>query len=264
MFYYTISLIIIYIFFGLLLFLFQRRIVFNVSGKSLSPYSFGLKDTSEVKIVTKDGIKLLAWYSAPQTNKPTLLYFHGNSFDIGERAYRIKKYIDEGWGILLLAWRGYSGNAGKPTEKNLYIDAESSLEWIANQTTIKKNSLVVYGESLGAAIAIEMGTRYEFKSIVLEAPFTSIYDIALKRYKIFPFKFLVLDKFDNFGKINKIKSPILIISGTKDEIVPHNHSIKLFKESSFPKDCLFVDDAMHNNLYDFGIDKKVINFNNLI
>ena len=114
---------------------------------------------------------------------------------------------------------------------------------------------------MGTGVAVEMATRYTFKSVILEAPFTSIPYVAQKRYKIFPSKYLVLDKFDNLSKIDKILCPILVISGKKDEIIPHSHSIKLFNKANHPKDCLFIDEAMHNNLYDFDIEKKVINFN---
>ena len=175
--------------------------------------------------------------------------------------YVIERYINNGWGVLLLASRGYSGNKGKPSEKNLYIDAESALKWLEENTTTKKNNIILYGESLGAGVAVEMATRYTFKSIVLEAPFTSISEMAQKRYKIYPTKLLVLDKFDNLSKINKISTPLLIISGKKDEVVPHSHSIKLFSKANKPKASVFIDEAMHNNLYEFGIEKKVINFN---
>ena len=106
-----------------------------------------------------------------------------------------------------------------------------------------------------------MATRYSFKSVVLEAPFTSISDMAQKRYKIYPTKFLVLDKFDNLSKINKITSPLLIISGKRDEVVPHSHSLRLFLKANLPKESVFIDEAMHNNLYDFNIHKNVISFN---
>ena len=258
---YIISIILVYLFFGLLLFLFQRKIVFNVSGRPKKPKDYGLDLVKEIKIYTKDDIALLSWFSKPLLNKPILIYFHGNSFDIGERAYRIKKYINVGWGVLLVSWRGYSGNKGNPTEKNLYIDAKAAIEWILKNTATKTNNIILYGESLGTGVALEMATLQSFKSIILEAPFTSIYDLALKRYKIYPFKFLILDKFDNISKIDKIFSPILIISGKNDEVVPHNHSIKLFNRANEPKDSLFIDEALHNNLYEFNIDKKIINFN---
>ena len=261
---YIISIFFIYIIIGLFLFVFQRKILFNISGKPNKPDNYELKDIKELKIQTYDGLNLLAWYSNPKLNMPLLVYFHGNSFDIGERAYRIKRYINNGWGVLLLAWRGYSGNLGKPTEKNLYIDGESTINWIIQNLNFNYEDLIVYGESLGCAVAIELGTRYKFKSIILEAPFTSVSDIAQKRYKIYPVKYFILDKFDNYSKINKILSPLLIISGKKDEVVPHSHSDKLFLKANNPKKNLFIDEAMHNNLYDFNIDKEVIEFNSLI
>jgi len=257
---YIFSAFLIYIFFGILLFIFQRHIVFNVIGIPQEPSYYGLNNIEIIKIITSDDIELLGWFSKPKTNKPTLIYLHGNSFDIGERAYRIQRYLKEGWGVLLFAWRGYSGNKGSPTEKNLYEDAESALKWVENNTQVKKSNLIIYGESLGTGVAVELGTRYKFKSIVLEAPFTSITDIAQKKYKIYPVKFFVLDKFDNYKKITKVFSPLLIISGMKDEVIPHSHSVKLFTKANDPKDCLFIDEAMHNNLYDFGIEKHVINF----
>ncbi len=258
---YIVSVVIIYLFFGIFLFFFQRKIIFNTSGRPNKPIKYGLKNIQEIMIETNDGIKLLAWYFKSKNKKPTLLYLHGNSFDIGERAYRIDRYIKKGWSVLLLSWRGYSGNRGKPTELNLYEDAESALKWLEKNSLTKKSEIVLYGESLGTGVAIEIGTRYFFKSIILEAPFTSIYDIAKKRYKIYPFKFLVLDKFDNFSKISKVLSPLLIISGKNDEIIPHSHSLKLFSKAKQPKDSVFIDEAMHNNLYDFAIEKNVIEFN---
>ena len=89
----------------------------------------------------------------------------------------------------------------------------------------------------------------------------TISDIAKKRYKIYPTKYLVKDKFDNLSKIDKLKSPLLVISGKKDEIVPHNHSVKLFNKAKVKKKSVFIDEAIHNNLYDFGIEKEVIAFN---
>ena len=261
---YIISAFFIYFLMGLMIFLYQRKILFNVSGKPNKPEDYGLNKIKELKIQTSDGVGLLAWFSMPKPNLPLLVYFHGNSFDIGERAHRIKRYINNGWGVLLLAWRGYSGNLGKPTEKNLYIDGESAIKWIIDNLNFDYENLIIYGESLGCAVAVDLGTRYKFKSIVLESPFTSILDIARRRYKIYPVKYFILDKFDNYSKIDKILSPVLIISGKKDEVVPHSHSDKLFLKANNPKKNLFIDEAMHNNLYDFNIDKEVIKFNSLI
>ena len=101
---YIISALFIYLIFGLIVFIFQRKILFNTSGRPNKPEKYELHNVKEIKITTPDRVSLLAWYSKPQLKKPTLIYFHGNSYDIGERSYRIKKYIDHGWGELLLAW----------------------------------------------------------------------------------------------------------------------------------------------------------------
>ena len=257
---YIFFLVFLYIFFGFLLFVFQRKIIFNKSGKPKDPRHYSLKKTKEIFIKTKDKISLLAWFHEGDKQMPILVYFHGNSFDIGERAYRIKRYNDAGFSTLLVSWRGFSGNDGNPTEKNLYLDGNATIDWVLKNTKFKIEDIVNYGESLGSGVAVELNLKYNFLCTVLEAPFTSISDVANERYKIYPSKYLVKDKFDNLSKIDKIKSPLLVISGLKDEVVPHKHSILLFDKANNQKKSLFIDEAMHNNLYDYGIEKTIINF----
>ncbi len=257
---YIFFLVFLYIFFGFILYVFQRRILFNRSGKPNPPENYDLKNTREITIKTIDKISLLAWFYQGDSDKPILVYFHGNSFDIGERAYRIKRYNDAGFSTLIVGWRGFSGNEGIPTEQNLYLDGQASIEWIFANTKFQSKDIINYGESLGTGVAVELNLYYNFLCTVLEAPFTSIPDVANTRYKIFPTKYLVKDKFDNLSKIDQIKSPILIISGVNDEVVPHSHSKLLFIKANNPKKSVFIDEAMHNNLYDFRIEKTVINF----
>ena len=257
---YIFFIVFLYIFFGFLLYSFQRRIIFNTSGKPNPPEYYNLQDTKQIFIETTDKISLLGWLYQGNENKPILVYFHGNSFDIGERAYRIKRYNDAGFSTLIVAWRGFSGNEGNPTEKNLYLDGKATIDWVLKNTKFSIEDIINYGESLGSGVAVELNLKYNFLCTVLEAPFTSIADVANKRYKIYPTKYLVKDKFDNLSKIDQIKSPSLIISGLRDEVVPHLHSILLYNKANNPKKSLFIDEAMHNNLYDFGIEKSVINF----
>ena len=258
---YIFSAIFLYIFFGFLLYVFQRRILFNKSGHPGTPKEYNLYSTTEIQIVTDDNLSLLSWFHLGNKTLPLLIYFHGNSFSIGDRAYRIKRYINQNWSVLLVSWRGFGGNKGNPTEKNLYKDGESVLRWISKNTNFSKDQIVIYGESLGSGVAVELGIKYNFLSVVLEAPFTSIPEIAKNRYKIYPTKYLVKDKFDNISKIDQLKSPLLIISGKKDEIVPHEHSLRLLNKAKVKKKGVFIDEAIHNNLYDYGIEKDVIRFN---
>ena len=251
---------IIYLSLGLGLFLFQRKFTFNLSGKPKKPEDYNLKNVSIEYIKVSDSIKLLSWLSRPKRNKPIILYFHGNSFDIGERAFKIKKFIDKGYGVLIFAYRGFSGNKGKPNENNIYNDSKIIIKWLKKTLSIEENNIILYGESLGTGVAIEMAQKRNFRSVILEAPFTSITEIAKKMYPIYPVKFLIWDKFDNLSKINSIFSPILFIHGKKDEIVPFEMGERLYNSYKNKKENLFVDEAMHNNLYDFNIILKIIKF----
>ena len=111
------------------------------------------------------------------------------------------------------------------------MDGNATIDWVLKNTKFKIEDIVNYGESLGSGVAVELNLKYEFLCTVLEAPFTSIADVANKRYKIYPTKYLVKDKFDNLSKIDQIKSPVLIISGLRDEVVPHSHSKLLLNKA---------------------------------
>ena len=254
--------LIIYLFIGFALYFNQRRLTFKRSKKPLNPEYYNLKDVSEVFIDISDEMRLLNWLSKPEKNKPTIIFFHGNSFDIGERAYKIKFYIEEGYGLLLHAYRGFSGNKGNPTEKSIYSDAKFVVDWVKKNIQINENNIILYGESLGTAVAIELGQCKKFKAIILEAPFTSISKLAQKMYPIYPVKYLIWDKFDNISKINNLISPLLVLHGKNDEIVPFSMGKKIYEEYKNKKDYVFIDEATHNNLYDYGIANKVIEFIN--
>ena len=145
---YIFFLLFLYIFFGFLLYVFQRRIIFNKSEKPNVPECYGLEKTDEIFIKTADKISLLAWFHKGNENMPILVYFHGNSFDIGERAYRIKRYNDAGFSTLLVSWRGFSGNEGNPTENNLYMDGEASIDWFLKNKDLTKSRYNTFKENV--------------------------------------------------------------------------------------------------------------------
>ena len=235
---------------------------FNKSAKPDKPLDYDLKNVTEEFIEVSKNIKLMNWFSMPKKNKPTIIYFHGNSFDIGERAYRIKNYINKGYGVLLNSYRGFSGNSGNPTEKSIYSDSQKVVDWLKNKLSIDESNIVLYGESLGTGVVIELAQKKLYKSVILEAPFTSIPDVAQKMYPIYPVKYLTWDKFDNLSKINNLISPLLVVHGKKDEVVPFKMGKKIFEKYNNKKDNVFIDEAMHNNLYEYGIAKDIMEFIN--
>ena len=135
---------------------------------------------------------------------------------------------------MIIAWRGFSGNEGHPNEKGLYEDAKSALNWL-KEKGIKEKNIVLYGESLGTAVAIEVDQNKNYGGIILESPFTSMENMAKKYYPFLPVKLLLKDKFESYKKINKIKIPVFIIHGKVDKIVPYVMGKKMYELANEPK-----------------------------
>ncbi len=220
----------------------------------------GVPQMSPVRVDTADGLTLLAWYRpATAKDRPTLVYFHGNAGHIGHRGAKVRPYLDAGFGVLLLAWRGYGGNPGSPSEEGLYHDGRAALDFLS-RAGVPPSRIALYGESLGAGIAVQMATERPVGAVVLEAPFTSTADIAAHHYWYLPARYLVRDRFDSKAKIGRIGAPLLIVHGERDRIVPVDLARALFAAAIEPKEARFEAAAGHNDLYDFGAAPTVIDF----
>ena len=251
---------VIYISILALIFIFQRSLMYFPVKEKISKSFYRNTQLKIIDISTSDGLILKSLYKKSETNiNKTIVVFHGNAGHIGHRVSKFKPFIDKGYGLLLLEYRGYGENKGKPTKLGLYRDGEAAINYLINQK-IKSKNIIVYGESLGTAIATKLSTNYFFNMTILEAPFTSVADVAQKRYWIFPAKYLVLDDFDNLGIIKKIKSPLLLLHGYKDYIINIAFGKKVFEAASKPKKALFVQNAGHNNLFEFNLVNKILNY----
>ena len=255
--FYTTSILALVFFYILLLtfvFFFQRSLLYHPVVNNYYGEKLNVK-IEEVKITTVDNIELLAWYHKKDIKKyKTILYLHGNAGSLENRIYKINQFNNMNINFLLIAWRGFSGNAGKPTEQGLYQDARSAVKWLINEGAIEEN-IVIYGESLGTGVATEIAQNKNFAGVILESPFTSMIDLGQKHYPIFPVKFLLKDKYESEKKIKNLRSPILVIHGKKDKIVPFYMGEKIYDIANNPKFKYFteVDDHMMN------YDDKLIN-----
>ena len=196
--------------------------------------------------INEDNIDLLAWYHNKDINKfKTILYLHGNAGSLENRIHKINHFEDMNINFLLLSWRGFSGNKGKPTEQGLYQDARSAIKWLKKQGIIEEN-IIIYGESLGTGVTTEIAQNRNFAGIILESPFTSMVAAGKSKYPIFPIKLLLKDKYESDMKIKNIKSPVLIMHGEKDKIVPFWMGEKMFQLANEPKFYYFskYDDHM--------------------
>jgi fermentation-respiration switch protein FrsA (DUF1100 family) len=229
----------------------------NLSEDSSEQFSFYQK----VKIRTKDGLDLHSFFSTKLQNKDKcVLIFPGNAGHASQRFEKFNFLKKAGYRLFFLEYRGYGNNVGKPSERGFYQDAHAAVNFLYEQG-FTDSDIVLYGESLGAAVAIESSLNHDFHAIVLEAPFMSVFKVARDKYKFFvPFEFLVKDKFKSYAKINNIVSPILIMHGTEDEVVDFSHGESLFSLAPEPKQKIFVRGGSHNNLYDFDIEKEITTF----
>ena len=193
--------------------------------------------------ITSDN-ELNAWYFKKNENFKTLLFFHGNAGILENRIYKLNDLSNLNINYLIVSYRGFSGNKGSPSEQGLYKDARAAKYWL-NLNNISDQNIVVYGESLGAAVAIDLAKDHKFAGIILESPFTSMVKLSRKYYPWIPTGLLLKDKYETDKKINKVFSPILILHGRKDNIVPFEMGEDLFKQANKPKYNYFIDNDDH-------------------
>ena len=199
----------------------------------------------EVWIKTENDIKIKSWLIKKDLEKyKTLIFFHGNAGNLFNRVHKLNELNKLDINILIISWRGFSGNSGKPTEKNLYTDARLSIKWL-NNMGVSNNKIILYGESLGTGVAVELGQKNTFSSIILESPFTSMAKTAKIYYPYLPINLLLKDRYDSIDKIDKIRSPVLIMHGMKDNIVPHEMGVMLFQKANHPKYSYFPKNDDH-------------------
>jgi len=245
----VILVILVYFFASLGLYIFQRNLLYHPTENNYDGDKLTV-NIEEVKIVTDDNIDLLAWYHNKDINKfKTILFLHGNAGSLENRIHKINHFKDMNINFLLLSWRGFSGNKGKPTEQGLYQDAKSAVKWLVKQGVIEEN-IIIYGESLGTGITVEISQNKNFAGIILETPFTSMVAAGKSKYPIFPIKLLLKDKYESDKKIKNIKSPILIMHGEEDQIVPFWMGKKMFQMANEPKYSYFTKFDDHMMEYD--------------
>ncbi|MDA1326852.1 MAG: alpha/beta hydrolase [Proteobacteria bacterium] len=241
----------LYLLILLVLYFMQRSMIYLPNPTRPEPAAWHVADMSAVSLKTEDELSLLAWWKPPADGRPAIVFFHGNGGHIGHRGSKVRGFLDRGYGVLLVAWRGYGGNEGAPTEAGLYADGRAALRFLEQQG-IGTKEIVLYGESLGSGVAVELASRGAGQALVLEAPFTSLAAAAADRFPLFPVRWLIRDRFDSQSKIGKVTAPLLIIHGEADVVLPVSLGRALLEKANEPKQGVFIPRAGHNNLYDFG------------
>lgn len=239
----------------------QRKIVFRPDPTpiDLARY-FAPQGMGDISLRTSDGLDIHSSYlPATRPDGRTIAYFHGNAGHRGNRVDRILPYAAQGYGVLLVGYRGYGGNPGTPTEVGLYNDARAALDFLQKQG-VEAGQLILFGESLGSAVATQMALERPAAALILEAPFASIARSAKSRYPFLVFDALVTDKFDTVSKIGQVGKPLLLIHGELDRTTPVTFGRQVFAAARAPKEGFFPAGAGHNDLMQHGMPGRVLQF----
>ena len=227
----------------------SRFIYFPTRDLTASPADVGL-DFVDVNFNAEDGVRLQGWWIPGQANDTTLLWFHGNAGNLGDRVALLELLHDElGVGVFMFDYRGYGRSEGAPSETGLYADAKAALEATESHAGVPSNEVVLFGQSLGAAVAVELATAHQVRGVVLEAAFTSIPDMARHHYSFLPVWPFLKTSFDSETRISGIDAPLLMIHGADDDIVPLEMGRKLFAAAEARKEFSLVEGAGHNDVY---------------
>jgi uncharacterized protein len=235
-------------------FVIASMIFFPVREFSARPEDFGLR-AEEVLCRTEDKVNLHGWFfqadekEKQDTPSLCLLLFHGNAGNISDRLSKAQAWVKRGVSVLLIDYRGYGKSEGKIDKGNdLFQDARAAFNWLKTEKNYSSDRMILYGESIGSVPAVELASHEAFKAVILEAPFTSLKEVAKRHYGIVP-DFAIQDfLLDNESKITSLKSPLFILHGTDDEVVPFEMGRRLFDKAPDPKDFLEVKNAHHNDI----------------
>jgi hypothetical protein len=219
-------------------FLFQARLVyFPGPPPRLDPATFGLLHR-EVELATEDGERLHAWFFPREGAAGAVLVCHGNAGNIEGRIELARAFLELGWAVLLFDYRGYGKSSGSPGEEGTYRDAEAAHEHLTRAEGFAAERVLLYGESLGAAVALELALRRPCAALVAESGFTSLPDVAAEVYPFLPTRLLARIRYDNRSKIGRLAVPLLLLHSPADELVSFAHAERLFAAAREPKELV--------------------------
>lgn len=261
-----ISFVMAWMFFCLAVYLFPQAFFYNPSEERSVIDNAHNNDfpADEVYYSSSDGTRLYGWFVKPQQKDKVIVFFHGNSYNIEAFYHKLIPFIEVGYGAFIGEYRGFGGIKGTINQKNLANDAIAMVRYL-NNLGYKNDDIILYGMSLGSFTSLntaaELGQDMAFSSVILEVPFDSVLNVVKQRIiSLFPFDLIVRDKYDNTKLINKINSPILIMGGSKDNVVPIERAKSLLTYANHPKKIIIYSGAEHSSLYNYRNWQDILNW----
>ncbi len=257
-----------YIIFAGFLFIFQSHYVYYPERVLLAdPGSIGL-DFESVHFETTDGVELSGWFIPSDSARGVILFCHGNAGNISHRLESIQIFHRLGLDVFIFDYRGYGQSEGTPTEHGTYRDAEAAWRYLIEERQVNPNEIVVFGRSLGGAVASWLAQSQTPRALILESTFTSLPDIAAKVYPYVPVRLLLRFKYNTAEYLARINCPLLIVHSRDDEIMPFSHGRQLFEMAKEPKKFLEIT-GTHNEgfitsgkYYEEGLNAFILEYVN--
>jgi fermentation-respiration switch protein FrsA (DUF1100 family) len=230
----------------------QRTLVFPKLADHVTAADAGFPEAQKVALQTSDGERLVAWYVPPKPDKPLFIYFHGNGDTLNWRVSRDRSLVADGSGLLAVSYRGYEGSTGSPSEDGMHLDAAAAYEFAIDHQ-IAPDRIVLWGHSLGTGVAVRLAAERKIKALVLEAPYTSVADVAAMNYPLLPVRWLLKDQFRSDLLIGKVTAPVLVFHGDKDDTIPISFGRRLYSLIKAPKCFVHFPLGGHGDLDDGAI-----------
>ena len=224
-----------FIIFAGFLFIFQSRLIYYPERVLLTdPGSIGLY-FENISFETSDGVELSGWFIPSDSARGVILFCHGNAGNISHRLESIQIFHQLGLDVFIFDYQGYGQSEGKPTEQGTYKDAEAAWHYLVEERQMDPRGVIVFGRSLGGAVASWLAQSHTPGALVLESTFTSVPDVAVALYPYLPVRLLLRFRYDTAEYLGRVDCPVLIIHSRNDEIMPFSHGRRLFEIASEPK-----------------------------
>lgn len=235
----------------IVLFFAQRAFVFPIPQTlRTAPAAAGFPEAEEHVLTTDDGEKIIVWHVPARPGHAVVMHFPGNGDYLAGLVDRFRDITSDGTGLVALSYRGYAGSSGRPSEQGLLRDAAAAYAFAAAR--YQPDRIVVWGFSLGSGVAIALAAVQPVGKLILEAPYTSITDIAAAVIPIMPLRWVMRDQFRSDERIARVTAPLLIMHGARDATIPISFGERLFALAHEPKQFVRFPDGGHNDLDDHG------------
>jgi len=239
----------------------ERSMIFFPSPASEGDWNPQGLPLADAHFAPPDGTQLHGWYVPRKNPRAVILYCHGNAGNVTHRADILAVlHYHVGASVLVFDYRGYGRSQGKPSEAGVLADARAARAWLAQREGIAERDIVLMGQSLGGAVAVDLAATDGARGLILESTFTSIRDMAARHYPWLPVGPLLRTRFDSLSKIGKYHGPLLVVHGRADRIVPFEMGKRLYDAANEPKEFVRLPEADHNDFLPAGYYDTVVRF----